>query len=178
MSGVESQLQTGDKLFTLHQREIRPSFLFASALLCQVDKQFKLNHFLINIHRYNFLYFNTIDLLLLKKMDSVMQKDAEYSDSHFDFNTSDKRTVRVAVKKYEKTGSYISFKLFKRENTSSEYTFAQRITLSADEFQKLIEKLPKAKRMLNSVSSETNDVKDSQPQPKKRRVDIVSVPEN
>ena len=27
-----------------------------------------------------------------------MQKDAEYSDSHFDFNTSDKRTVRVAVK--------------------------------------------------------------------------------
>ena len=67
MSGVESQLQTGDKLFTLHQREIRPSFLFASALLCQVDKQFKLNHFLINIHRYNFLYFNTIDLLLLKK---------------------------------------------------------------------------------------------------------------
>ena len=64
-----------------------------------------------------------------------MQKDAEYSDSHFDFNTSDKRTVRVAVKKYEKTGSYISFKLFKRENTSSEYTFAQRITLSADEFQ-------------------------------------------
>ena len=50
MSGVESQLQTGDKLFTLHQREIRPSFLFASALLCQVDKQFKLNHFLINIH--------------------------------------------------------------------------------------------------------------------------------
>ena len=111
-------------------------------------------------------------------MDSVMQKDAEYNDSHFDFNTSDKRTVRVAVKKYDKTGSYISFKLFKRENTSSEYTFAQRITLSADEFQKLIEKLPKAKRMLNSVSSETNDVKDSQPQPKKRRVDIVSVPEN
>ena len=67
MSGFESQLQTGDKLFTLHQREIRPSFLFASAFLCQVDKQFKLNHFLINIHRYNFLYFNTIDLLLLKK---------------------------------------------------------------------------------------------------------------
>ena len=31
-----------------------------------------------------------------------MQKDAEYNDSHFDFNTSDKRTVRVAVKKYEK----------------------------------------------------------------------------
>ena len=106
-----------------------------------------------------------------------MQKDAEYNDSHFDFNTSDKRTVRVAVKKYEKTGSYISFKLFKRENTSSEYTFAQRITLSADEFQKLIEKLPKAKRMLNSVNSETNDGKDSQPQPKKRRNDILSVSE-
>ena len=68
--------------------------------------------------------------------------------------------------------------LLKSVKTSSEYTFAQRITLSADEFQKLIEKLPKAKRMLNSVSSETNDVKDSQPQPKKRRVDIVSVPEN
>ena len=92
-----------------------------------------------------------------------MQKDAEYNDSHFDFNTSEKRTVRVAVKSYDKTGSYVSLKLFKRENSSSEYTFAQRITLSADEFQKLIEKLP--------------NVKNSQSQPKKRRNDIISVPE-
>ena len=60
-------------------------------------------------------------------MDSVMQKDAEYNDSHFDFNTSEKRTVRVAVKSYDKTGSYVSLKLFKRENSSSEYAFAQRI---------------------------------------------------
>ena len=58
-------------------------------------------------------------------MDSVMQKDAEYNDSHFDFNTSEKRTVRVAVKNYDKTDSYISLKLFKRENSSSEYTFAR-----------------------------------------------------
>ena len=108
-------------------------------------------------------------------MDSVMQKDAEYNDSHFDFNTSEKRTVRVAVKSYDKTGSYVSLKLFKRENSSSEYTFAQRITLSADEFQKLIEKLPKAKRMLDGVSRETNNVKNSQPQPKKQRNDIISV---
>ena len=110
-------------------------------------------------------------------MDSVMQKDAEYNDSHFDFNTSEKRTVRVAVKSYDKTGSYVSLKLFKRENSSSEYAFAQRITLSADEFQKLIEKLPKAKRMLDAVSRETNNVKNSQLQPKTRRNDIISVPE-
>ena len=58
-------------------------------------------------------------------MDSVMQKDAEYNDSHFDFNISEKRTVRVAVKSYDKTGSYVSLKLFKRENSSSEYTFAR-----------------------------------------------------
>ena len=96
-----------------------------------------------------------------------MQKDAEYNDSHFDFNTSEKRTVRVAVKSYDKTGSYVSLKLFKRENSSNEYTFAQRITLSADGFQKLIEKLPRAKRMLDSVSRETNNVKNSQPQPTK-----------
>ena len=53
-------------------------------------------------------------------MDSVMQKDAEYNDSHFDFNSSEKKTVRVAVKNYDKTDSYISLKLFKRENSSSE----------------------------------------------------------
>ena len=92
-----------------------------------------------------------------------MQKDAEYNDSHFDFNTSEKRTVRVAVKSYDKTGSYVSLELFKRENSCSEYTFAQGITLSADEFQKLIEKVPKAKR--DSDSRETNNVKSSQPQP-------------
>ena len=111
-------------------------------------------------------------------MSSVLEKDAEYSDSHFDLNSNEKRLIRVAVKNYEKTGTYLSLKLFKREQEDAEYKFEQRITLSADEFQLFVEKLPKTRRMLGSNKSEKLEKESStikeQPR-KKRRVEITPV---
>ena len=111
-------------------------------------------------------------------MSSVLEKDAEYSDSHFDVCSNEKRLIRVAVKHYEKTGTYLSLKLFKREQEGAEYKFEQKITLSADEFQLFAEKLPKTRRMLGSNKSEKLEKESStikeQPR-KKRRVEITPV---
>ena len=53
-------------------------------------------------------------------MSSVLEKDAEYSDSQFDLNSNEKRLIRVAVKNYEKTGTDLSLKLFKRKQEGTE----------------------------------------------------------
>ena len=83
-------------------------------------------------------------------MSTVLTKDAEFSDNHFDITKSEKRLVRVATKTYEQTGAYIFLKLFKRENKDSEFQFSQKITLTHDEFQSLIDRVPKVKRMINN----------------------------
>ena len=40
-------------------------------------------------------------------MGAVLSKDAEYSDFHLDLSLSEKRLVRVAVKTYNSTGTYL-----------------------------------------------------------------------
>ena len=67
-------------------------------------------------------------------MGAVLSKEAEYSDLHLDFSMSEKRLVRVAVKTYNSTGTYLSLKLFKRESEVVDWEFNQKITLSAREF--------------------------------------------
>ena len=94
-------------------------------------------------------------------MEAVLSKDAEYSDNYLDFSANEKRLVRVGVKSYQKTGEYITLKLFKRESSDSSYSFNQKIALSSDEFQTFLEKLNKIKRMLaqNKPKTERNEKK-------------------
>ena len=112
-------------------------------------------------------------------MEAVLSKDAEYSDNYLDFSANDKRLIRVGVKSYQKTGEYITLKLFKRESSDSSYSFNQKITLSSDEFQTFLEKLNKIKRMLaqNKPKTERNEKErqdgqtGQQPPSKKHKVD-------
>ena len=84
-----------------------------------------------------------------------MMKDAEYSENHIDVSKTQKRLVRISSKNYEQTGTYISLKLFKRETKEGEFQFSQRVTVSLDEFQAIIDHLPKIKRMLdNNIKTE------------------------
>ena len=62
-------------------------------------------------------------------------KDAEFGDAHFDVSRNEKCLIRLTLKTYEKTCTYIFLKLFKKAET--EFEFQQRLTLRLEEFEKL-----------------------------------------
>ena len=61
------------------------------------------------------------------------------SDFYHEISCFSKRNVVASVKTYEKTGTYITQRLFKKD--SDEFRFNQRITLSAAEFDLFGQKL-------------------------------------
>ena len=71
-------------------------------------------------------------------MPFTAERDAEFGDAHFDVSKSEKRLIRATVKTYDKTGTYIFLKLFKK--FGQEFEFQQRITLTLEEFEKLSKK--------------------------------------
>ena len=84
-------------------------------------------------------------------MPFTAEKDAEFGDAHFDVSKSEKRLVRATIKSYEKTGSYVFLKLFKK--TDYDYEFQQKRTLTLEYFEKLIKKSPK----IRSTANNSND---------------------
>ena len=68
------------------------------------------------------------------------EEDAEFADAHFGVSKSEKRLVRATIESYEKTGSYIFLNLFTKDVL--DYEFQQRITLTPEEFEKLVKKSP------------------------------------
>ena len=63
--------------------------------------------------------------------------DSEFGDSFFDVSKTQRRLIRVTTKTYQTTGTYIFIKLFKK-GSDEEIYIDQRITLTASEFQELI----------------------------------------
>ena len=86
-------------------------------------------------------------------MGNVFSKDAEYSDFHLDLSLNEKRLVRAAVKTYYTTGTYLSLKLFKRDN--EQVDFNRKITLSAREFWLICQNIEKLEQMLDRLTSKT-----------------------
>ena len=82
----------------------------------------------------------------LVQMPFTASKDKEYGDCYFDISKSEKRLIRATLKTYENTGTYVFLKLFKRKD--NEYEFEQRISLTTEEFDKLMKK---SGRIRNSV---------------------------
>ena len=80
-------------------------------------------------------------------MCSSIDKDIEFCDAYMDISQNEKRIVRASVKTYEITGSYISIKLFKQDDTK-EFKFNQKVTLTLTEFEKLLANGAKIKALL------------------------------
>ena len=70
-------------------------------------------------------------------MPFISTKDTEFSDCYFDISIF-KRLIRATVKTYERTGTYVFLKLFKK--AESDYEFQQRVSLIVHEFENLIGK--------------------------------------
>ena len=76
-------------------------------------------------------------------------KDTDFGDCYFDVSKTNKRLVRATLKTYEKTGTYVFLKLFKK--TAEDYEFEQRISLTLQEFGSLVNT---AEKILESVVQE------------------------
>ena len=61
-------------------------------------------------------------------MGAVLSKDAEYSDFHLDLSVSEKRLVRMAVKTYNSTDTYLSLRLFQHESELVDWDFNQKMS--------------------------------------------------
>ena len=53
-------------------------------------------------------------------MPFTSTKDTEFGDCYFDISETDKRLIRATVKTYEKTGTYVFLKLFKKAESDYE----------------------------------------------------------
>ena len=100
------------------------------------------------------------------KMPFTADKDAVFGDAHFDVSRNEKRLIRATVKTYEKTGTYIFLKLFKK--TENEFEFQQRLTLTLEEFEKLTKKSPKIRSA--AANNNSNDSTSNPPSAKKLRL--------
>ena len=68
-------------------------------------------------------------------------KDTQFGDCYFDISQTQKRLVRATLKTYERTGTYMFLKLFKK--AAEDYEFEQRISLTLEEFGNLVKKAEK-----------------------------------
>ena len=94
-------------------------------------------------------------------------KDSEFGDSYYDISKTEKRLIRATLKTYEKTGTYVFLKLFKK--VDDDYEFQQRLSLTTEEFDKLFKKAPKIRETfpLSSQEAESKSKTDG-PSPAKK----------
>ena len=77
-----------------------------------------------------------------------MSSSQDYFDFYHDIARSEKRYVVACVKTYDNTGTYISLKLFKKEN---EFRFNQKLTLSMQELEQVGENIDAIRRKTLSM---------------------------
>ena len=92
-------------------------------------------------------------------MPFTSSKDTQFGDCYFDISQTEKRLVRSTLKTYERTGTYVFLKLFKK--AAEDYEFEQRISLTLEEFGNLVKKAEKIR--------EAAATQDSKPTPAKKQ---------
>ena len=99
-------------------------------------------------------------------MPFTSSKDTQFGDCYFDISQTEKRLVRATLKTYERTGTYVFLKLFKK--AAEDYEFEQRISLTLEEFGNLVKKAEKIR--------EAAATQNSKPPPAKKQI-LISVVE-
>ena len=87
------------------------------------------------------LIFSNITNRLKPKLYTMTfsaERDSEFNRIFFDDSETEKLLLRASVATYEKTGTYVFLKLFKRSNEG--YECVQRLTRHIDELVALFEK--------------------------------------
>ena len=68
-------------------------------------------------------------------------KDTQFGDCYFDISQKEKSLFRATLKPYERTGTNVSLKLFKK--AAEDYEFEQRISLTLEKFGNLVKEAEK-----------------------------------
>ena len=76
-----------------------------------------------------------------------MSSSQDYFDFFHDRARSEKRYVVACAKTYDNTGTYISLKIFKKENGDNEFRFNQKLTLSLQELEQVGENIDAIRRI-------------------------------
>ena len=94
-------------------------------------------------------------------------KDSEFGDSNCDISKTEKRLTWATLKTYEKTGTYLFLKLFKKVHDY--YEFQQRLSLTPEEIDRLNKKASKIRKTfpINSQEMESK-LKSDEPSPAKK----------
>ena len=76
-----------------------------------------------------------------------MSSSQDYFDFYHDIARSEKRYVVACVKTYDNTVTYISLKLFKKENGDNKFRFNQKLNLSMQELEQVGENIDAIRRI-------------------------------
>ena len=100
-------------------------------------------------------------------MPFTSSKDTQFGDCYFDISQTEKRLVRATLKTYERTGTYVFLKLFKK--AAEDYELEQRISLTPEEFGNLVKEAEKIRE-----SAARNSLSTPPPPTKKQKFDQCS----
>ena len=79
-------------------------------------------------------------------MYSSLENDTDFYDDFQDISSGEKRIVRVGTKIFDKTGTYITVKLYKK-NKDGVFKCYQTVTLTTREFDSLADNYTKIKKI-------------------------------
>ena len=99
----------------------------------------------------------------------TLESDTNFFDNFRDISSGEKRIVRVGTKTFEKTGTYITLKLYKKTDEEV-FKMYQAVTLTTKDFDCLADNYSKVKKMIKAPTGDkisTSTTGDDKPQ--KRR---------
>ena len=79
-------------------------------------------------------------------MYASLETDVDYFDDFPDISSNDKRFVRVGAKTFAQTGTYVTIKLYKKDEKGT-FKYRHGITWSTGEFNSLADKYTEVKRL-------------------------------
>ena len=86
-------------------------------------------------------------------MYSSLENDTDFYDDFQDISSGEKRIVRVGTKSFDKTGTYITVKLYKK-NEDGVFKCYQAVTLTTREFDCLADNYSKIKKLVKKQTGE------------------------
>ena len=99
-------------------------------------------------------------------MPFTSSKDTQFGDCYFDISPTGKRLVRGTLKTYERTGTYVFLRLFKK--AAEDYEFEQRISVTLEEFGNLVKEAEKVRE------SASQDSPSKSPPPQQKKLEQCS----
>ena len=94
-------------------------------------------------------------------MYASLETDVDCFDDFRDISSNDKRLVRVCSKTFTQTGTYITIKLYKKDEEGI-FKYRQGLTFSTGEFESLAENYTKIKKLTKKIATRLKNLEKSE----------------